>query len=309
MFDEIVENVVKNVSTVIKGKDEIVKLVLAAFLSRGHVLIEDVPGVGKTMMARAIAQSLGLESKRIQFTPDLLPTDITGLNILDRSKNAFVFRKGPVFTNVLLGDEINRATPRTQSALLEAMAERQVTVDGERWQLPEHFFVMATQNPIEYEGTFMLPEAQLDRFLVRIKIGYPPQESEIEVLESQKKGHPIDTLEPVIEAGHLEELSKEAERVKVSTAIMQYIVDMVDATRKHPSLILGASPRGSIALLHLSRVLARMNRREFVLPDDVKTLAKVTLSHRLIQSTESKIRRQSIDEILDQILEEVPVVQ
>jgi len=275
----------------------------------GHVLLEDVPGVGKTILARALAISLGLDFKRVQFTPDLLPTDLTGLSIFDRKTESFIFREGPIFTDILLADEINRATPRTQSALLEAMAERQVTVDGVTHKLSNNFFVIATQNPIEYEGTFPLPEAQLDRFTVRISLGYPDKQSEIEVLESQKKTHPIESLTSV---GTPEEFSEEKRKVrdvKVSQEVKEYIVGIVDATRRHESLKYGSSPRGSLALMHVSMAWAYINGRDFVLPDDVKKIAPFVLIHRIIQSTESKILRESKEEILKSILESVPVLK
>jgi len=304
LHDRIVENIKK----VIKGKDEKIKLILAEMYAGGHVLLEDVPGVGKTVLARSIAVSLGLDFKRVQFTPDLLPTDLTGLSIYDRKSENFIFKEGPLFTNILLADEINRATPRTQSALLEAMAERQVTVDGITRKLSNNFFVIATQNPIEYEGTFPLPEAQLDRFMARVSLGYPDKESEMEVLESQIFIHPIERLEPV---GSAEEFTKEKENVrhvKVSNEVKEYIVNIVEATRNHQSLKYGASPRGSLALMHMSMAWAYVNGRDFVLPDDVKKVAPYVLVHRVIQSTESKILRESKEEIIEDIINKVPVI-
>lgn len=304
LHDRIVENIKK----VIKGKDEKIKLILAEMYAGGHVLLEDVPGVGKTVLARSIAVSLGLDFKRVQFTPDLLPTDLTGLSIYDRKSENFIFKEGPLFTNILLADEINRATPRTQSALLEAMAERQVTVDGITRKLSNNFFVIATQNPIEYEGTFPLPEAQLDRFMARVSLGYPDKESEMEVLESQIFIHPIEQLEPV---GNAEEFTKEKENVrhvKVSNEVKEYIVNIVEATRNHQSLKYGASPRGSLALMHMSMAWAYINGRDFVLPDDVKKVAPYVLVHRVIQSTESKILRESKEEIIEDIINKVPVI-
>ena len=304
LHDRIVENIKK----VIKGKDEKIKLVLAEMYAGGHVLLEDVPGVGKTVLARSIAVSLGFDFKRVQFTPDLLPTDLTGLSIYDRKSENFVFKEGPLFTNILLADEINRATPRTQSALLEAMAERQVTVDGITRKLSNNFFVIATQNPIEYEGTFPLPEAQLDRFMARVSLGYPDKESEMEVLESQIFIHPIEQLEPV---GSAEEFTKEKENVrhvKVSSEVKEYIVNIVEATRNHQSLKYGASPRGSLSLMHMSMAWAYVNGRDFVLPDDVKKVAPYILIHRIIQSTESKILRESKEEIIEDIINKVPVI-
>jgi len=304
LHDRIVENTKK----VIKGKDEKIKLILAEMYAGGHVLLEDVPGVGKTVLARSIAVSLGLDFKRVQFTPDLLPTDLTGLSIYDRKSENFIFKEGPLFTNILLADEINRATPRTQSALLEAMAERQVTVDGITRKLSNNFFVIATQNPIEYEGTFPLPEAQLDRFMARVSLGYPDKESEMEVLESQIFIHPIERLEPV---GSAEEFTKEKENVrhvKVSDEVKEYIVNIVEATRNHQSLKYGASPRGSLALMHMSMAWAYINGRDFVLPDDVKKIAPYVLVHRVIQSTESKILRESKEEIIEDIINKVPVI-
>ncbi|MBZ4661599.1 MAG: putative ATPase 3 [Thermotoga sp.] len=305
----LIERVINNIEKVIKGKREAIEVVVAALLAKGHVLMEDVPGVGKTMLARALALSLGVDFRRVQFTPDLLPTDLTGLYIYDRKKEDFVFKKGPVFTDVLLADEINRATPRTQSALLEAMAEGQVTVDGITHRLSERFFVIATQNPIEYEGTFPLPEAQLDRFMICVKMGYPDEEAEIQMLTSQEKEHPISQLEPVMNPDELSELQKKVRNVFVSDEVKKYIVDIASATRNHPSLLLGMSPRGSIALMHFSMALAFMDGRDFVLPDDVKRAAVYVIPHRVIQSAESKLKREKKEDIVREILDRVKVVK
>ena len=305
----LIERVINNIEKVIKGKREAIEVVVAALLAKGHVLMEDVPGVGKTMLARALALSLGVDFRRVQFTPDLLPTDLTGLYIYDRKKEDFVFKKGPVFTDVLLADEINRATPRTQSALLEAMAEGQVTVDGITHKLSERFFVIATQNPIEYEGTFPLPEAQLDRFMICVKMGYPDEEAEIQMLTSQEKEHPISQLEPVMNPDELSELQKKVRNVFVSDEVKKYIVDIASATRNHPSLLLDMSPRGSIALMHFSMALAFMDGRDFILPDDVKRAAVYVIPHRVIQSAESKLKREKKEDIVREILDRVKVVK
>ena len=305
----VIREILENVGKVIKGKDEVVKIVLAAILARGHVLMEDVPGVGKTMLARAIARSFNMDFKRIQFTPDLLPTDLTGLYIYDRKTGDFIFKKGPIFTDILLADEINRATPRTQSALLEAMAENQVTIDGVTHKLSENFFVIATQNPIEYEGTFPLPEAQLDRFMISVKMGYPDEKSEVEILESQIKEHPIENLEPVATSEELLEMRKKVREILVSDDVKKYIVEIVRKTRNHPSLFLGSSPRGSIFIMHLSMALAFMEERDFVLPDDVKEAARYVLPHRVIQNTESKLKRERKEDIINEVIESVKVIR
>ncbi|ACM23614.1 AAA family ATPase [Thermotoga neapolitana] len=306
---EKIEKVILNVEKVIKGKREAIKAVVATLLAKGHVLMEDVPGVGKTMLARSLAISLGVDFKRVQFTPDLLPTDLTGLYIYDRKKEDFVFKKGPIFTDVLLADEINRATPRTQSALLEAMAEGQVTVDGITHRLSDRFFVIATQNPIEYEGTFPLPEAQLDRFMTCVKMGYPDEKAEMEMLTSQEKDHPVEHLEPVLGPDELTDLQKAVRNVFVSGDVKRYIVDIANATRNHSSLLLGMSPRGSIALMHFSMALAFMEGRDFVLPDDVKKAALYVIPHRVIQSAESRLKREKKEDIVKEILDHVKVIE
>lgn len=306
---DFAERVLKNVSRVIVGKDEVIKKILAAFLSSAHVLINDVPGVGKTMLARSFAISLGLNFSRVQCTPDLTPSDITGFNVLDPRTGQFSFKKGVLFTDVLLVDEINRATPRTQSALLQAMAEKQVSIDGVTYQLSEHFFVIATQNPVEFEGTFPLPEAQLDRFAICLSLGYLGREQEIELLRRLEKSHPIESLEPVCEAGELSRMKELVKEVYVDDSVMDYAVRIVARTRTHPDVALGSSPRGSIALVHLSRALAAMSERNFVLPDDVKSIALDVLAHRLILKPEARLMRKTKQEIVEEILnsEEAPI--
>lgn len=272
-----------NVGKVIIGKEKVIEHVMTAMIAGGHVLLEDVPGTGKTKLAKALAKSVNVEYARIQFTPDLLPTDITGLNIFDREQNSFVLRKGPVFTNVLLADEINRATPRTQSGLLESMEERQVSIDGVTYRLPYPFFVIATQNPIETTGTFVLPEAQLDRFLMRLSMGLPEKSEEVAILNCYNKEDPLATLEAVVSAEELEEVRKEAEEVFVHSSVMEYIVEIVSRTREDEAVIMGVSPRGSLALLRAAKVRATLYDRTFVTPDDVKELAVAVLSHRIVQ--------------------------
>ncbi|MDI6863252.1 MAG: MoxR family ATPase, partial [Pseudothermotoga sp.] len=295
---DFAERVLKNVSRVIVGKDEVIKKILAAFLSSAHVLINDVPGVGKTMLARSFAISLGLNFSRVQCTPDLTPSDITGFNVLDPRTGQFSFKKGVLFTDVLLVDEINRATPRTQSALLQAMAEKQVSIDGVTYQLSEHFFVIATQNPVEFEGTFPLPEAQLDRFAICLSLGYLERDQEIELLRRLERSHPIESLEPVCEAGELSRMKELVKEVYVDDSVMDYAVRIVARTRTHPDVALGSSPRGSIALVHLSRALAAMSERNFVLPDDVKSIALDVLAHRLILKPEARLMRKTKQEIV-----------
>jgi len=306
---DFAERVLKNVSRVIVGKDEVIKKMLAAFLSSAHVLINDVPGVGKTMLARSFAISLGLNFNRVQCTPDLTPSDITGFNVLDPRTGQFSFKKGVLFADVLLVDEINRATPRTQSALLQAMAEKQVSIDGMTYQLSEHFFVIATQNPVEFEGTFPLPEAQLDRFAICLSLGYLEKGQEIQLLKRLQKAHPIESLEPVCEPDELSRMKEFVKEVYVDDSVMDYAVRIVARTRSHPDVALGASPRGTIALVHLSRALAAMSERNFVLPDDVKSIALDVLAHRLILKPEARLMRKSKKEIVEEILnsEEAPI--
>ena len=304
----VAERIVVNVERVIVGKHAEVELALVSLLCGGHILIEDVPGVGKTMLARSLAKSVGCTFKRIQFTPDLLPSDVTGVTIYNQKTGEFEFRPGPVMAQIVLADEINRATPKTQSALLESMEEHQVTVDGETYTLPSPFLVMATQNPIEYEGTFPLPEAQLDRFMMRINLGYPSRGDEITILASQLQSHPIEDIGQVISAEELQSLQQRVRAVYVDRPlIMQYIVDVATATREHQEVYLGASPRGSLSLTQASQARAALHGRDFVIPDDVKALAPATLAHRLIVSPAARIRNVDTRIIVQEILDTVPV--
>ncbi len=299
------DQITENVETVILGKREQIELLLVALLCQGHVLIEDVPGTGKTMLARAIAASMGLEFKRLQCTPDLLPNDITGVEIFNQKTQTFEFQPGPVFVNVLLADEINRATPRTQAALLEAMQEQQVTIGGVTRKLPRPFLVLATQNPIEYEGTFPLPEAQLDRFLMRLSLGYPAEEDEIGMLRSQRKAHPIESIGQVVESTTLAALHDAVTDVHVDETLERYILALVQATRAHADLALGASPRGSLALYKTGQAFAALQGRDYVIPDDIKQLVPYALPHRLILKPESQLRGRTVSSILREILEQV----
>lgn len=299
--------VIENIERVIVGKRTVIELSVIGLLSEGHLLIEDVPGVGKTMLARSIARSLGCSFGRIQFTPDMLPSDVTGVSIFNQASREFEFRPGPVMAQVVLADEINRATPKTQAALLEAMEESQVTVDGVTHVLSRPFIVLATQNPIEYEGTFPLPEAQLDRFLLRVRLGYPEIADEITILERQRFRHPLVELQQVVSVDEVTEAQEAVKSVYVSPAVKRYSVELTSQTRQHPDAYLGASPRGSLTLYRAGQARAAMAGRDYVLPDDVKSLALPALAHRVIVSPRARLREISSADIIEEILGEVPV--
>lgn len=301
------ERLTANVEQVIVGKRDVIELMLATLLCHGHLLIEDVPGIGKTTLAKAVARSLGCTFRRIQCTPDLMPSDILGINYYNQKSGDFEFRPGPVFAQVLLADEVNRATPRTQSALLEAMEERQVTLDGVTMPLPRPFLVLATQNPIELEGTFPLPEAQLDRFLLRLRLGYPDAEEEERILQRFEADNPLDDLQPVLTAGDLLVLQRIATTVHCDDSLRDYIVALVHASRAHPAVELGGSPRASLGLYRASRALAALRGRDYVLPDDVKYLVPFVLGHRLILSSQSRLRGATAEAIIEELLHQVPV--
>ena len=303
----LVEKVTANVEKVIIGKREEIHLTLIALLCEGHLLIEDVPGVGKTMLARSISKSIGCVFRRIQFTPDMLPSDVTGVSVYNQKTGEFEFRPGPVMAQIVLTDEINRATPKTQSALLEAMEERQVTVDGVTYPMAEPFLVLATQNPIEYEGTFPLPEAQVDRFMMRITLGYPSPADEMLMLDSQRVSHPVQSLEQVVTVEELLAAQAAVKRVYVDDLIKEYIVALTNATRKHPDVYLGASPRGSLALYKTGRARAAIQGRDYVIPDDIKALAEPTLAHRLIISPSARIKNVDPRALIQETLNSVPV--
>ena len=303
----VTDVLIENVERVIIGKRDVIELISIGLLSQGHMLIEDVPGVGKTMLARALAKSLGCTFRRIQFTPDMLPSDVTGVSIFNQKTREFEFRPGPIMAQIVLTDEINRATPKTQAALLEAMQELQVTVDGVTYSLPRPFLILATQNPIEYEGTFPLPEAQLDRFLMRIRLGYPDQDDEIEILDSQQYVHPLTQIEQVVGVEALTTAQERLKDVYVDPLIKRYIVDLIAQTRRHPDIYLGASPRGSLALYRTGQARAAILGRDYVLPDDIKALATPTLAHRLIVSPSARLRDVTGATVMREILSALPV--
>ncbi|MBU0704979.1 MAG: MoxR family ATPase [Chloroflexi bacterium] len=306
MIAEIAARIRENIQKVIVGKGEVIDLALVAILCEGHILLEDVPGIGKTMLARAIAASLDCTFRRIQFTPDLLPSDVTGISYFNQKKQDFEFRPGPIVSQVVLADEINRATPRTQSALLEAMQERQITIDGVTYPLPRPFLVMATQNPIELEGTFPLPEAQVDRFLIKLPIGYPTEEEEHTILLRFERQDPLENLKPVTTPAELIAIQRQVREVRIEESVRGYIVDVVRATREHQDVQLGVSPRGTLALYKCAQALAAIRGREYVLPDDVKLLAPYVLTHRIIISPATRLRGRQLTDVLMDVTETVP---
>ncbi len=301
-----ISEIIANIETVMVGKREAVSLAVAALLADGHMLIDDIPGVGKTTLAQSLARSVHGEFKRVQFTPDLLPSDLTGVSIYDPGRGEFVFRPGPVFANIVLADEINRATPKSQAALLECMEERQVSADGVSYPVPRPFMIIATENPIEYEGTYSLPEAELDRFLLRIRLGYPRPAEEVEILNRQRVRHPLETVEPVLDAPGLLELQHTVRETYLDDSLKNYIVELVNATRTHPDVALGASPRGSLALMRLSQALAATEGRDYVIPEDIRSVAVAALAHRMNLTPDRQMRGVSAEEVVQEILENQP---
>ena len=301
------ERIVSNVEHAIQGKEGVVRLALVALFAEGHLLLEDVPGVGKTMLAKSLARTMGCTWRRIQFTPDLLPTDVMGVNVWDRTTGRFTFKPGAVFANICLGDEINRASPKTQSALLECMEERQVTTDGVTHELELPFMVIATQNPIEHEGTYPLPESQLDRFMMRLSVGYPSRSSELDILDTHGSRRPLEELRPVTDPAEVGLLIKLAHEVHVAPTLKRYIVDVSEATRDHPDVYLGASPRASLYLLRASRALAASRGRDYVVPDDIKDLVVPVMAHRILLSPEAQMRGSATEDVLEGLLGRVPI--
>ncbi|WP_134687228.1 AAA family ATPase [Brevibacillus migulae] len=304
---QMIERLINNIEKVLIGKKHVIELSVVALLAKGHVLLEDVPGVGKTLLVRSLARSIGGDFKRLQFTPDLLPTDVTGVSIFNQKTMEFEFRPGPIFANVILADEINRTSPKTQSALLEAMEEHSVTVDGMTYELAKPFFVMATQNPLEYEGTFPLPEAQLDRFLLQLRLGYPTLEEEMAILTRFGAENPIANLEPVLTSEEVYALQQQVATINVSEGIKEYIVRLCKKTREHPNVYLGVSPRGALALFRAAQALAFVRGRDFVIPDDVKELAPVTFLHRIILKPEARLEGASVERMVTGVLAETRV--